>query len=278
MPLSRVLARHVPPRSLLTQPFLTGALLTRALLIPGIVLAATVWNQSALAATPEAALTAWNRVLSRHVDDKGRVDFTAVAALPGDLDQYIASVAHRSPASHPGDFPSAGAILAHHLNAYNALSMKAVIAEGIPESLGGLTKYWFFGLRKHDIGKESLSLYAYENEVIRKLGDPRVHFALNCMSVGCPILPQKPFSATAIETELEKETRRFMAEERNVRVDHTDRVVWLSEIFDFFTEDFLAVAPDLITYVNRYRSEAVPQDYQVRFVDYDWTVNRQPAT
>ena len=62
------------------------------------------------------------------------------------------------------------------------------------------------------------------------------------------------------------------------RVDHDNRVVWISEIFDFFTEDFLAQSPSLLVYINRYRDAPVPEDYEVRFIDYDWNVNRQPAS
>ncbi|MCI0400628.1 MAG: DUF547 domain-containing protein [Gammaproteobacteria bacterium] len=51
-----------------------------------------------------------------------------------------------------------------------------------------------------------MSLYAYENDVIRKLGEPRVHFALNCVALGCPILPKKPFTGKWLDAELERET------------------------------------------------------------------------
>ncbi len=50
-------------------------------------------------------------------------------------------------------------------------------------------------------------------------------------------------------------------------------VVYLSEILDFYPEDFLTPAtPSLIAYVNPYLSEPIPLDYEVRFIDYDWTI------
>jgi uncharacterized protein DUF547 len=48
--------------------------------------------------------------------------------------------------------------------------------------------------RKFIIGGRAMSLYAYESDIIRKLGEPRIHFALNCSALGCPILPSTPFS------------------------------------------------------------------------------------
>src|SRR5262249_37438629 len=60
-----------------------------------------------------------------------------------------------------------------------------------------------------------------------------------------------------------------------VWIDHANREVWLSAIFDFYTQDFLAHAPSLIAYVNRYRATQIPADFNVRFLDYHWTVNHR---
>ena len=62
---------------------------------------------------------------------------------------------------------------------------------------------------------------------------------------------------------------------RNVAVDLTRRELHLSEILSFYTEDFLAKAPSLPAYVNRWRTDTVPEDYRVTFFPYDWTINRQ---
>jgi hypothetical protein len=74
------------------------------------------------------------------------------------------------------------------------LAMHGVVQAGIPDSLGGFRKVSFFYLQKFNIGGKSMSLYHFENEVIRPLGEERVHFALNCMVIGCPKLPRSAFS------------------------------------------------------------------------------------
>ena len=124
--------------------------------------------------------------------------------------------------------------------------------------------------------RSAISLYEYENKVIRPLGDARVHVALNCMSVGCPRLPRTPFLPHTLQVQLDREARTFYNESRNVAVDPEARVLRLSEILDFYRGDFLAQAPSLAAYVNRYRVERVPEDYAVQFIPYDWTVFRQP--
>lgn len=226
------------------------------------------------AAEPRAS---WERVLEKFVDTQGRVDFAGLAADRADLDRYVAWVYAVSPASQPSLFPGAGQVLAYHLNAYNALAMYSVLADGIPDSLSGFKKVRFFALRKIVVGGETLSLRSYENDIIRKLGDPRVHFALNCMSRGCPRLPRVPFDAATLDQQLEREARNFFSEPRNARADTAARKAYLSEILDFYTADFLTQAPSLIAYANRYRHDKLPEDYAVAFTPYDWTINRQPA-
>ena len=164
-------------------------------------------------------------------------------------------------------------MLAYHLNAYNALAMYNLLDAGIPHSLGGLRKVGFFYLREVRVGGQPMSLYAYENRIIRPLGEERAHFALNCMAVGYPRLPRVPFEAVTLDADLEREATRFFTEDRNVAVDAASRTVRLSEILKFYSADFLAKAPTLVAYVNRYRREAIAQDYRVEFIPYDWTVN-----
>jgi hypothetical protein len=215
----------------------------------------------------------WTSVLTRHVDERGRIDFSTLKDNHDDLDRVVAFIAALDPATQPVLFPDKQTRLAFDLNAYNALAMYGVLNTGIPESLGGLKKISFFYLRTFTVGGRSISLYDLENKTIRPFGDERVHFALNCMVVGCPRLPRVAFNAGILDHQLDAAANEFMAEERNVRVTAGKREVWLSAIFDFYQVDFLAHAPSLIGYVNRYRAEQIPSDFAVRFFAYDWTVN-----
>ncbi|HSE04943.1 MAG TPA: DUF547 domain-containing protein, partial [Methylomirabilota bacterium] len=220
------------------------------------------------AADPPAA---WARVLRQHVLDDGRIDFVALRRGPEDLEAYVAWVAATGPSTTPQRFPTRTARLAYYLNAYNAVAMHQVVAsERRPEE-----KLRFFLLTGYVIDGTRTSLYALENRVIRPLGDPRVHFALNCMVRGCPRLPREPFDPVRLDAQLDRETRRFLDEPRNVQLDPPLGVVRLNEILRFYTEDFLAQAPSLTAYVNRYRAEPVPVEYRVRFIPYDWTLSQR---
>lgn len=225
------------------------------------------------APSPAAAQAAWARVLLRFVDARGAVDFAALAADRGDLDSYLRYVADTPLASLPEGPPR----LAHMINAYNALSMFNVIDSGIPATHAGFNKLGFFVLRKLQVGGQALSLRSFENDVIRPYArsraDPRIHFALNCSALSCPVLPREPFTAAALEAQLERETRSFFARPENFRVDDVAATVWLSELLDFYREDFVPVpAASLLQYANRYAPRPAPPGYAVRFTPYDWTV------
>ena len=214
------------------------------------------------------------RALQRHVNAQGEVDFAALRDDGSEngiraLENYVAAI-HVTPLNAA---PTADARLAHMINAYNALSMYNVIASNIPRSHDGLAKVKFFVLREFSIGGTAMSLYAFENDIIRKLNDPRVHFALNCMAVSCPVLPRVPFTAANLNGELDRETRQFFSRPQNLRIDAATRTVYFNEILKFYSEDFTpAHAPNLIAYAQQYVQQAIATDYAVAFTPYDWTI------
>lgn len=263
-----------------------AASLALILVATSILLVAIVFVAARFAVRPapdvalpsaEAAQAAWARVLERFVNERGEVDFRGLAQDRADLDRYLRFVAD-TPLSR---LRAPNERLAHMINAYNALSMWNVIESGIPDSHAGWRKLVFFVFWKLPVDGRTLSLYHFENDVIRpftrSLNDPRVHFALNCSAVSCPELPRTPFEAESLDHQLERETRAFFARPENHRIDHEQRVVWLSEILDLYTEDFVPEpAPSLIAFANRYAPTAAPTDYKVRFTPYDWTIAQWP--
>ncbi len=223
--------------------------------------------------TAAAAHTAWAQVLAQHVNAQGEVDFAALARERGALDVMVRFVA----ATPLDGLTAPNEKLAHMINAYNALSMFNVIESGIPASHAGFNKVTFFVLRSFNVGGRPLSLYDFENDVIRPYtrsnGEPRVHFALNCSAVACPALPQLPFTAVGLDAELERESRAFFARPQNFRIEAATRSVWLSEILSFYSEDFVpAHGASLSDFANRYAPARAPLDYTIRFTAYDWTV------
>ncbi|HTD53187.1 MAG TPA: DUF547 domain-containing protein, partial [Thermoanaerobaculia bacterium] len=128
---------------------------------------------------------------------------------------------------------------------------------------------------RFELGGRYISLYALENQVIRPMGDPRVHVALNCMARGCPRLPREPFTAAELDRQLDRQAREFFNETRNVELSPEKQTVRFSQILQFYTGDFVKKAPTLIAYANQYREEKIPADWKVDFIPYDWVLNKQ---
>lgn len=253
--------------------WLTGVLAVVALGIGGCASKVAVPDRPI--SNPDAA---WGRVLKRFVNERGLVDFGALSRDRKDLEEYVAYIAKKSPKTDPASFPSLDHQLAFYINSYNALSMYNVILREIPaDNASFFKRFGFFYLTKFSIGGEFQSLYSYENDSIRALGDPRVHVALNCMAMSCPRLPQIPFDAKNLQAQLNAHANEFYNEERNVQVDKANKVVKYSEILSFFTEDFLKKAGTLTAYVNQYRRDKIPEEFKVEFIPYDWKINAQAS-
>lgn len=225
---------------------------------------------------PAAVLADWTAVLQTAVNAQGQVDFAALRRDPQALARVVNYIGRISPQSAPAQFPTLASKLSYYINAYNALAMHNVIDSGIPQRLTWWRRIWFFGVKRFQVGGEAMSLYSLENDVIRPLGDERIHFALNCMVVGCPRLPREPFLAGSSDAQLDHAARLFFSEPRNLRVDEGSRSIHVSAILEFYTADFLRRSKTLVDYVNRYAAEAVPASWPIEFIPYDWTVNAQP--
>ena len=230
----------------------------------------------------------WTSVLSRFVDERGQVDYAALAVDRAALDRYLGQIAESGPQSTPKRFATQENELAYYVNAYNALVFQGVLDGDVDTDSvwrGLIPGYSFFVKKKFRLDGQSINLRNLENKVVRaRFGDARIHAALNCASVGCPRLPTTAFEAGGLEQALNGAMSEFVSNEQHVRVDAADRTVFLSKIFEWYREDFLADEreagnedPNLIDYVNRFRSKdasPIPRDYTIRFLEYDKRLNR----
>ncbi len=242
----------------------------------------------------------FDRVLQRFVDDQGRVDYGGLKTDPHDLERYYFLLAAYSPDSHPHLFPSEQDKLAYWINAYNAAVIKTVLTHYPISSAADVERPFpffflprisgFFLFQRVAFGEETTNLYFLLEGVIRKrFAEPRVHFALNCGARSCPRLPRRAFTAERLDEELDHEARKFLAEDRNLKIDHSEKTVFLSSIFDWYEKDYLQwyrrQFPDqkatLLRYVALYVSPERAEElgraasYEVRFVPYDWRLNDQ---
>ncbi len=220
-------------------------------------------------AFPHAILDAVQQAI---VTPEGRVDYKGLQTDRDQLDAYVGFLAITSPERDPEAFPTSDDALAYYINAYNALAMMGVIDRpGLASVVDEKVDYFYF--TRYKLGKKNVSLYTLENGIVRPtFDDPRVHFALNCQSVGCPRLPQEAFFPDRLEEQLDALTVEFVTDPTKVTVE--DGTVRISQIFEWYAQDFEA-AGGAVAYINQYRDDDLPTDAPLEYIPYDWELIAQ---
>jgi hypothetical protein len=227
-------------------------------------------------------LRIWDELLQRYVDDLGRVNYRRWKAEGGDvLRVWLESFADVDLAA----FTDADARLALWLNAYNAIAISQVlevypIASIRPKVLGipnWLSFLDFFTRSNSIVGGKKYSLNQIEHAILRpEFAEPRIHFALVCASVGCPLLRRGAYFPESVRTQLEADASRFIHNPDKVRYDAQKKTLYLSKIFKWYEEDFVKAAGSVAEYVGGYLGPeaAVGDGWAIVFLPYDWNLNR----
>ncbi len=169
---------------------------------------------------------------------------------------------------------SAVAQVAFYINLYNAAMLQIVLENYPLESVKtiGVLPFSVFKKDLITLGDSKVSLDDIEKGILlNKYFDPRIHFALNCASESCPPLRAEPFTGVRLETQLQAQTELFAESERAARVDEAGRSIAYSELFKWYSDDFADKSP--AEYLNQYRREALPTNYLVKWIPYDWSLN-----
>lgn len=237
----------------------------------------------------------WTALLRKHVrvlrgGQASQVAYAGFAADRAALKVYLDSLSAVAAAAF-ATWPKAER-QAFLINAYNAFTVELILTR-YPDlksikDLGSLLNSpwkpkWITLLG----GKVSLD--DIEHAMLRKRGDyddPRVHFGVNCASIGCPALREEAFVAARLDAQLDEQALRFMADRTRNRFNAQRGRLELSKIFDWFGEDFRLGhrgVGSLPAFAARYAdqlAEAAPERERIRgggveiaFTDYDWALN-----
>jgi hypothetical protein len=216
------------------------------------------------------------------VDDQGRVDYAAwqqqsIAPLQDWL-QQMAAISWGS--------LSRSEQLTFWLNLYNALVIDQVLAIypirsirptwlGIPNWIS----FWRFFQRKiYQQGDQSYSLNDIEHGLIRpQFRDPRIHFALVCAAIGCPLLRNQAYRSDILDQQLDQDARRFINNPE--KVYYQNSTLYCSKIFQWYQQDFIAAATSIPQFIQPYfveRSESpiLTNTTPIRYLPYNWRLNR----
>jgi hypothetical protein len=164
---------------------------------------------------------------------------------------------------------------AFYRNAYNILSMNMVQQHWPLQTLRSLG-FMLNPVWTHNagvVGGETVTLRALENDVLRAMGDPRVHMAINCASMSCPDLRHEPYVSSRLDKQLDDQSVQFLKQEnKGIIFNRKDNVLHLSSIFDWFESDFEPYG-GVEAFVRHYRPELSNDLTLVPDIPYDWRVN-----
>jgi hypothetical protein len=161
--------------------------------------------------------------------------------------------------------------IAFYCNAYNAWILHQALGKYPTKSVKDAL-YSFFTAKRITVAGQQTSFKAFEDNVIRKMGEPRIHFALNCASRSCPPLGRQAFTAGNLDGQFEALTKGYINSERGVKYTAANKSAELSKIFDWYKDDFGGNA-GVISFINKRRSTPIPADAKISYQDYDWALN-----
>lgn len=211
--------------------------------------------------------TIWNQMLRKHVTKEGYVDYGGFMKEKDRLSDYLKILSINNPKKH---WP-VQELLAYYINLYNAHTVKLIIDNYPTESIKNINGPWTRGIVS--IGDRKLSLGGIENSILRKMNEPRIHFAINCASISCPKLLNEAYTADHIEEQLDKVTKAFINGPKNeLSIDYPK----LSSIFDWYAKDFQVNGKqDVIGYINQYTSVQIQSNAPIEYLEYNWNLNKQ---
>lgn len=214
-----------------------------------------------------------------------RVDYASLKENRALLDTLVVSIA-------TADLNSATPEqkLSFYINAYNIITLRSIIDAYPVKSIKDIDGVW--DKTRWKVAGEELTLNDIEHEVLRKKFDePRIHVAVNCASVGCPVLLDVPYYPDSIDAQLEFSSRRFAASATHNRVDFQTGEAELSAIFEWFGDDFVGQYYDADSFPGASKTENAAfrfllqhldststgdggnTKFDINYIDYDWSLN-----
>lgn len=245
----------------------------------------------------------YREVLDVFVNNRGNVNYMLLKANRTKLDSFVKSL-NTVPRNHFETWPENEQI-SFLINAYNSFTLKLIIdnypirkgfsfnAVKFPEnSIRQIKSAW--EKERFKLLGEKVSLDMIEHEMLRKnYSEPGVHLTLVCASKGCPPLRTEVFYGEKLKEQLDDQAVKFLKDNSHFQIDRDSGSVWVSKIFEWFGKDFIekflptqgfeGFSPEEKSFLNfmsqnlkkENRNFLVDSKYQLKYLEYDWTLNEQ---
>jgi hypothetical protein len=208
----------------------------------------------------------WDALLKKHVTKDGLVDYKGFMKDREQLNAYLSQLSKLKPTN---DW-SAQEQMAYYINIYNAYTVDLILKNYPTKSIKDIDGPWTKEIVP--IGDVKISLGGIENSILRKMNEPRIHFAINCASISCPILLNEAYTAAKLDEQLNRVTKEFVNSDKNTISKNSAK---LSSIFDWYKKDFIEDGKTVLDYVNKFSNVKVDAGTAVTFKDYNWNLNEK---
>ena len=208
--------------------------------------------------------SSFNDLLQNHVSSSGNVNYNGFKANRTALGNYISDLGDNM----PKNAWSKNDKLAYWINAYNAMTIDLILRNPKVKSIKDIDKPWDQRLWK--LGEKWYNLDEIEHQILRKMDEPRIHFAIVCASVSCPKLQNEAFTASNLDSQLTNATKEFLSDSSRNNLSKSS--VKLSKIFKWFAKDFKQ-NQSLIDFLNKYSDIDISQNATKSYMNYNWDLN-----
>lgn len=214
----------------------------------------------------------FDKLLKQYVTN-GRVNYKIWKENQTELKKYLESLSNVS-VNEYNQFTTSQK-LAFLINAYNAFTIQLILdhypVRGIRKIGGIFQSPWkikFFRL----LGEERHLDWIEHSKLRVDFQEPRIHFAIVCASISCPILQSEAYIAEKLESQLEKAAKEFLSDKSKNFYEPNKKVLYLSPIFKWFRSDFEKKG-NLVSFLRPYFSETIPENVHIEFTEYNWNLN-----
>ncbi|MBJ6110615.1 DUF547 domain-containing protein [Hymenobacter sp. BT523] len=253
---------------------LAAAVLATNAAAPAPALAA---GHPVIAAPAAVDHSAFDKLLKKHVNAKGLVDYKGFKADETAFNQYLDLLSKNAPASSWSKQEQ----MAFWINAYNAYTIRLILDHYPVESIkdiGSKIKIPFvttpWAIKFFSIGGEKMSLDNIEHGTLRKkYDDPRIHFALVCASMSCPRLRNEAYTAARLDSQLDDQGRDFLNNPAKNKTGKSS--AQLSKYFDWYKGDWTKNGQSVAKWVNKYATTKIDEKTPISYLDYNWKLNQQ---
>ncbi|EPR73857.1 Uncharacterized protein DUF547 [Winogradskyella psychrotolerans RS-3] len=206
----------------------------------------------------------FNALLKKHVSENGNVNYKSIKSESKTFQRYIDLLKLHQ----PNDDWTKNDKLAYWINAYNALTIDLILRNYPTKSIKDIKDPWDQRLWK--FGNTWQNLNDIEHEILRKMNEPRIHFAIVCASVSCPKLQNTAFTASNLDQQLTDATKEFLADTSKNELSKDN--IKISKIFRWFKDDFEQNG-SLIDFLNKYSDITISESTKKSYTDYNWNLN-----